>query len=242
MLKKVVYDIGHGGTDPGGVANGLLEKTLNLFVGLEAKRYMLENYEVELMLTREDDRFVSLNDRTRMIREFNPNLCISIHHNAAFNVNARGAEVIHAHYDERDDALAELILDKLMRIGMPIRRSFTRLNQHEQDYYHMIRTIVNDKTKSIITEGGFLTNLEDVKMLRDENYLRGQAIAICDAAAKILGLNRIKPHWGQENYDKVKDVLFFSDHDLDNSVTWAQYCTMTVRLLEKLGRTDILNK
>ncbi|MFT9496359.1 N-acetylmuramoyl-L-alanine amidase family protein [Anaerosolibacter sp.] len=185
-MKRIMIDIGHGGSDAGAAANGLVEKDLNLKVGLKL-REMLSWYEVDVRMTRDKDIDLSADQRVKLVNDFNPDLCVSVHHNAAA-ASARGAEVIHAHYDKEDDALAVDILQRLSLLGMPTRRAFTKLNESGSDWYFMIRRIWDNDTDAIITEGGFVTNTEDAKLLKAETFLKGEAEAIGSAIVKHLGL------------------------------------------------------
>jgi N-acetylmuramoyl-L-alanine amidase len=186
-MKKVIIDVGHGGSDNGAVANGLKEKDLNLQVALKVREY-LRAYDVEIKMTREVDKTLTPDERVKIVLDFNPDLCVSVHHNS-FNTIARGAEVIHSHYKKQDDKLANDILDKLLKAGMPKRRAFTKLNDNGQDYYYMIRRINDGDTDAIITEGGFVDNLEDAKLLKTEVYINAEAKAIADSIVEYLGLN-----------------------------------------------------
>jgi len=187
MRKKIVVDIGHGGKDPGASANGLVEKDVNLDVGLKVRDYLL-NYDAEVKVTRETDITLGNDTRVNMINSFNPNLCVSIHHNAAASISARGAEVIHGHYDLQDDKLANDILSRLIEKGMPTRREFTKLNDKGEDWYFMIRRIWDNDTDSIIVEGGFLTNHLDAELLKTQFFLQKEADAIAGAIVGYLGL------------------------------------------------------
>jgi len=188
-IKKVIIEAGHGGRDPGASGNGLVEKELNLTVALEIER-VLADYEVEVSLTRRDDSTISIIERAKISEKINPDLHVSIHHNAAKVTSARGAEIIHAHHDKYDDVLAIDILDRLERIGMPTRRHFTKLNARGTDWYAMIRRIWDNDTDAIITEGGFLTNAEDAKMLADDEWLKREAGCIAAAIVDYLDLQK----------------------------------------------------
>ena len=91
-VHKVVIDPGHGGTDPGAIGRtGATEKqlTLQLSVAL-AERLRASGYEV--LLTREDDSTVSLQERTDFANGVDADLFISIHINSARNRRLRGFE------------------------------------------------------------------------------------------------------------------------------------------------------
>lgn len=78
----VVIDPGHGGGDSGAVAHGMVEKDLNLDVGQRVAR-VLRARGVVVRLTREDDHFVSLEDRVRQANALPGAIFVSIHFNDA---------------------------------------------------------------------------------------------------------------------------------------------------------------
>jgi len=90
-IDVVVVDPGHGGEDLGAVGpGGTLEKEINLDISLKLKD-MLEDEGFNVILTRDDDRFITLADRTKIANEAGADLFISIHANASeTNKNARG--------------------------------------------------------------------------------------------------------------------------------------------------------
>lgn len=92
MLDTIVIDAGHGGKDPGAVANGLREKDIALNVALKLGHYIEERLGVNVVYTREDDRFIGLMERGKIANEAGGKLFISIHANAARDSRARGTE------------------------------------------------------------------------------------------------------------------------------------------------------
>lgn len=216
-MKKLCVDVGHGGSDSGACANGLKEKDLNLQVALKIREY-LSFYEVEIKMTREIDKTLEPNERTKIVLDYNPNLCVSVHHNS-FNGVARGAEVIHSHYELQDDKLANAILEKLKLSGMPIRRAFTKLNDAKKDYYYMIRIINDNDTDSVITEGGFVDNVEDAKLLKTEVYMNAEAKAIADSVVEYLGLKLKEVKVEVKPVDELKEALAKIDKFCDIDTT-----------------------
>lgn len=76
----VVIDPGHGGIDPGAVARGgVVEKAIVLAIGARLRDAIKATGGVRVLMTREDDRFLSLADRVRMAREAQADLFISLH-------------------------------------------------------------------------------------------------------------------------------------------------------------------
>jgi N-acetylmuramoyl-L-alanine amidase len=92
-LRKIVLDPGHGGKDPGAIGNtGIVEKDVVLAVAKKLARRLKTELGVQVVLTRHDDRFVPLEDRTALANNENADLFISLHVNASPNGEARGIE------------------------------------------------------------------------------------------------------------------------------------------------------
>ncbi len=107
-FDTVVIDAGHGGEDQGARgAQGLLEKDLVLDV---ARRLAgaLRARGVRVVLTRDDDRFVSLEERTSVANDARGDLFVSVHANAARSQAPRGAETFFAALEASDAAAGEV--------------------------------------------------------------------------------------------------------------------------------------
>ncbi|BAI95601.1 MULTISPECIES: N-acetylmuramoyl-L-alanine amidase family protein [Sphingobium] len=91
----VVIDAGHGGHDPGAVNrdNGEREKDVTLAIAWAIRDQLLRSGRVRVALTRNDDRFLVLQERHGIARQLNADLFISIHADSADNDKARGATV-----------------------------------------------------------------------------------------------------------------------------------------------------
>ncbi|MBL90858.1 MAG: hypothetical protein CMH56_03490 [Myxococcales bacterium] len=106
--KRVVIDAGHGGKDPGAVGmKGTREKDLTLAIAKRIKATMAEELpEVEVIMTRDTDKFLKLKQRTELANEAEADIFISIHINASVNRRVRGVEtyylnVAHDRYAKR---------------------------------------------------------------------------------------------------------------------------------------------
>ena len=92
-LARVVIDPGHGGKDPGAIGpTGLKEKDVVLKIAKRLKRILKSNIQCEVILTREDDRYLSLHERTAMANILKADLFISIHANASRKRRTSGIE------------------------------------------------------------------------------------------------------------------------------------------------------
>ncbi|MEN2711069.1 N-acetylmuramoyl-L-alanine amidase [Sphingomonas sp. VL_57B] len=90
----VVIDAGHGGHDPGAIgAFGLREKDLTLKTALAIRDALIASGRVRVALTREDDRFLVLQERYGLARKLGADLFISVHCDSAGNGEASGATV-----------------------------------------------------------------------------------------------------------------------------------------------------
>jgi N-acetylmuramoyl-L-alanine amidase len=92
VVARVALDPGHGGSDPGAIGpTGVREKDVTLAVAKKIAP-VLARQGLLVLLTRDDDRFVSLEERTARANAFNADLFVSIHCNAAENHGKRGVE------------------------------------------------------------------------------------------------------------------------------------------------------
>jgi N-acetylmuramoyl-L-alanine amidase len=91
----VVIDAGHGGHDPGALSGdgGLREKDVTLEVAKAIRDALLASGRVRVALTREDDRFLILQERYGLARRLKADLFISVHCDSAGNADATGATV-----------------------------------------------------------------------------------------------------------------------------------------------------
>ena len=92
-FKTIVIDAGHGGKDPGAVGyKGTKEKDIALDVAKRLEKKLSKNMNVKVVMTRDEDVFLRLSERTKIANESNGNLFISIHTNAAEDRRASGFE------------------------------------------------------------------------------------------------------------------------------------------------------
>ncbi|MDO8580705.1 MAG: N-acetylmuramoyl-L-alanine amidase, partial [Candidatus Omnitrophota bacterium] len=93
LLKIVVIDAGHGGKDPGAIGKtGVQEKQINLDIARRVKS-ILAQHQVKVIMTRDKDEFISLQDRTEIASRSKADLFVSIHANASSARSLFGLEV-----------------------------------------------------------------------------------------------------------------------------------------------------
>jgi N-acetylmuramoyl-L-alanine amidase len=91
-VARVVIDAGHGGHDPGTRANGLSESELTLDVALRLRKLLDKQPGVEVVMTRDKDVYIPLEERTAIANREAADLFLSIHVNASRNKAAAGIE------------------------------------------------------------------------------------------------------------------------------------------------------
>jgi N-acetylmuramoyl-L-alanine amidase len=114
----VVIDPGHGGRDPGatGVSGDSTEKQLTLALARELRDRLAQRGRVRVALTREDDRYLTLDQRAAIARRLGASLYLSLHIDAAPNPLARGATV-YSLSDVASDAEAGRVAARENRAG-----------------------------------------------------------------------------------------------------------------------------
>ncbi|GGA82852.1 N-acetylmuramoyl-L-alanine amidase [Ornithinibacillus halotolerans] len=162
----IIIDPGHGGKDPGAIgSNGVLEKDLILNSSLKIAE-TLRQAGANVILTREDDSFVSLKNRVLIGNKHNTSAFISIHYNAFSESYVGGFSTF---YNQSGKDLAHHIQTALAA-EIPLRNrgispgSFTVL--HESNF------------PAILLELGFITNASEVATLQTESYQEQVARAI----------------------------------------------------------------
>jgi N-acetylmuramoyl-L-alanine amidase len=92
-IRKIVLDPGHGGKDPGAIGiGGSTEKDIVLKIAKKLAVKLRKEMGVQVVLTRKDDRFVALENRTAVANAEDADLFISLHMNASPNGEAKGIE------------------------------------------------------------------------------------------------------------------------------------------------------
>ncbi|MRU14310.1 N-acetylmuramoyl-L-alanine amidase [Roseovarius sp. A21] len=113
----VVVDPGHGGIDPGAEAGGVAEKDLMLQFARELKEMLLRAGGMEVILTRTDDSFVSLERRVAVAHRVQADIFISLHADALREGRAHGATV-YTLSDSASDAASAALAERHNRADM----------------------------------------------------------------------------------------------------------------------------
>lgn len=168
--KIIVVDVGHGGKDAGALVNGIEEKDIILEIA-QRIQILNKNPNIEIILTRDTDEFLSLSERTTKINELKPDYVISLHANQSVNPNNNGIQIFVSDNNEsfnRSGELAVKLLQKFTNSNVEIKKgNFYILN--------------NIESPGALIELGFLSNSEDFQNLTSENGKEKLALSILNA-------------------------------------------------------------
>lgn len=170
MAKKVFIDAGHGGSDPGAIGiSSSKEKDITLSLSKKVAE-LLKKQGIEIKLSRDVDKDVSLAERARWANEWNADCFVSIHCNA-FNNQAKGLEVFALNSNTSD--LAKDILEGILN-----ENAYT-LNRGVKfaNFYVLKHT----KMRACLVESGFIDNTDDYKILmeKQDELALGIAKGVC---------------------------------------------------------------
>lgn len=174
MGTKVFIDPGHGGSDPGSVGNGLRECDINLAVSKRVQ-YHLQRQGIEVMMSRQSDTIVSLNERTNMANKWGADVLVSIHCNSETPA-AYGVETYCYQFQYRN--LADLVHGKILE---DTSLYYANRGVKAADF-HMLR---ESYMSAALVEMSFISNYRDAQLLA--NKQEGFAIAISKGVLAYFG-------------------------------------------------------
>ena len=189
-MPTVVIDAGHGGNDDGARCKGVHEKTLTLDVAIRVERFLRE-LGYRTVMTRKDDRYVSLADRVSIANAVEgPAVFVSIHFNQGNGRDINGIETFYASVKtppasdwtwvglfsrpatlDTGENLAEAVQSAV------IEKTGARDRGIRPRSLYVTR---NTRIPAILTEGGFITNPMEARLLREEFYADRLAHGIAD--------------------------------------------------------------
>lgn len=183
-MAKVFIGVGHGGSDPGAVANGIKEKDVNLVIALACRQELVRHgVEVGISRTKDED------DKTAVAEcnAFNPDYALDIHNNAG---GGDGVEIYHHYKGGASKSLAQNVLNEIVALGQNSRGLKTKRNSFGKDYYEFIRCT---KSPAIIVECCFLDNAKDVQFINTDMKQKDVGKAVAKGVLKELGISYKSP-------------------------------------------------
>jgi N-acetylmuramoyl-L-alanine amidase len=115
QLRTIAIDPGHGGDDEGVKgAQGTIEKDVTLAVARKLKTALETRLGVRVLLTRDDDRNVHIDDRTAVANSGKADLFISLHANASWRPSLSGATIATAMFEQQSEQAARALAPELV--------------------------------------------------------------------------------------------------------------------------------
>jgi N-acetylmuramoyl-L-alanine amidase len=195
----VVIDPGHGGRDPGatGVSGQVREKELTLILAQALRDELVDRGRVRVAMTRDDDRYLTLDDRAAVARRLAAVMFVSIHIDSAANPLARGASVYslsdvasdaeaaglaarenagedgNAHGGAAEMMLADLAMRSQMSASANlasrlVNKAAGRVELRPNPHrFAAFHVLRRAETPAVLFEAGYLSNADDEQLLRN---------------------------------------------------------------------------
>ncbi|MGZ3376900.1 MAG: N-acetylmuramoyl-L-alanine amidase family protein [Phenylobacterium sp.] len=211
LTKVIVIDPGHGGHDPGALGAQGFEKDVNLAAALALKERLERSPRYRVVLTREDDTYVPLEDRVRIAQRAGADLFISLHSDSGGDATVRGASVYTlsdkasnraTRFVKRDDwfmkasltgdrGVSDILFDLTQRATKNRSAAFANtLVSHIDGKAPLLRRSQRDAgfmvllapdVPAVLLEMGFVTNADDEQFLRDPGQRKRMMSAVGDS-------------------------------------------------------------
>jgi N-acetylmuramoyl-L-alanine amidase len=211
LKKVIVIDPGHGGHDPGAVGAQGFEKDVNLAAALALKERLERSPRYRVVMTRDDDTYVPLDERVRIAQRAGADLFISLHSDSGGDPSVRGASVYTlsdkasnraTRFVKRDDwfmkasltgdrGVSDILFDLTQRATKNRSAAFANtLVSHIDGKAPLLRRSQRDAgfmvllapdVPAVLLEMGFVTNPEDEQFLRDPNQRKRLMNAVGDS-------------------------------------------------------------
>ena len=168
--KIVVIDVGHGGNDPGAQVGSALEKEIVMSIARKIQ-VLNTNTNIEIILSRDQDQFKSLSERTQFINSLNPDLVISLHAGISNNPQLSGTDIFISNQNIKKNQSGALALNLLYSINSE------KVEIKKADFY----VLKNSLAPAALVELGLLSNNEDRAYLTSEAGQKELAQSILNA-------------------------------------------------------------
>jgi len=222
--RRIALDAGHGGHDPGAIGRGgTQEKDITLAIVLKLEKLLRTELGADVVMTRDTDVFIPLEERTAIANSSGADLFLSVHINSARNSAGRGLETYYLSFAKnaaaeelaaRENAISQATMKDLNNLVKAITtnskieesRDFAGLIQrynveglspsfrgvldrgvHTAPFY----VLIGANMPSILTEVGFISNPEEERWLKSDEYQEKLAESLLEGVRSYLGqLNR----------------------------------------------------
>lgn len=187
----IVIDPGHGGENRGTIENGFEEKTMTLTTALAMYDELSLYDDVEVFLTRMDDRDLSLKERAEYAADVNADFMFSLHFNASLNHTLFGSEVwvpSAPPYNAYAYQFGYVQMNAMRDMGISLHGIKTRINDKNLDYYGIIREAVSLSVPVALIEHCYVDEERDISFCDTDEKLAALGKADAASVAKYFGL------------------------------------------------------
>lgn len=203
----IVIDPGHGGDQEGGMYDSFVEKDMTLITA-KAMKEELEKYEgVQVYLTRDDDREMTLEDRVDYAKSMQADMLFCLHYNLSKDHNTLfGAEcwvsAFERYYSE-GYTFADIEIRALESLGLYSRGIKTRLNDDGTDYYGILRHAREEDLTCVLIEHCHMDHANDRPFCEGREQWEAFGRLDADCAAKYFHLRSEKLGTDYRNYQTL---------------------------------------
>lgn len=216
--KRLYWDAGHGGSDPGAIGNGLKEKDLTIKVVEYAYAYIKNNYVCDQYKDISDDSLY--NEIIPRINKWDADLCVSVHFNAFKRDVGDGYEALV--YSSKNKSLGQIFEKHVKGVGQ---------NSRGVKYRPDLAILRDTECKAILNEIAFIDTKKDIQDWNEDHELKKMGEALAKAAAEYLKLpkKKVTPTKTLKVGAKVKIKLGATDLNTKSKYSsWVYQKTYTV--------------
>ena len=184
----IIIDAGHGGKDGGAVApDGTEEQYLNLAIALKMNDYLIKKGYKTLLIrdnnnsihdvnanTIKEQKVSDIRNRLKISESHKNSLFVSVHQNYFTESKYNGTQVFYSPNNPESEVLASFVQKSVVKKLQP--DNTRQIKKCDKSVYLMYKT----NAVAILAECGFLSNIEELEKLKNEDYQNKMAQAICD--------------------------------------------------------------
>lgn len=181
-MVKIFIDPGHGGSDPGAVANGLKEKDLVLDISKRIRKYLNDNFTGHsIKMSRTTDKTISLSGRANMANNWNADVFISVH------INAGGGTGYEDYIFSGTVSNKTVSIRNTLHLEIVKQLSGIRNRGKKRANFAVLR---QTKMPAVLTENLFIDTKADADKLKSSSFLNKVAKGHAEGIAKAFKLKR----------------------------------------------------
>ncbi|MDP9751952.1 MULTISPECIES: N-acetylmuramoyl-L-alanine amidase family protein [Thermoanaerobacter] len=214
----IAIDPGHGGKDPGVVVGNYKEKDINLGIALKLREILLDK-NISVVMTRNKDETVDLQQRCNIANKNKADYFISIHCNSFTVPSANGTETYAYPRSLAGRNLAQYVQNEIVEMLKTTNRGVKY-----ESFYVLKRTVM----PAILVETAFMSNPQNLDLLLQKPEVFAEAIAV--------GLMKLLQGTDYKQVDDIEKLqmkgIINKHYDPKSFVTWGEFASVIIKILE----------